>query len=254
MWMVLNFQRLYSLLALAVYRYVAVYYIHLFRKIKLFGILMIIGSSWVVSLIFSLVLKFSLSTTYSKWYCTDGFNYEINMTIIYYVLRTLLGTVLPSLIIFFLYKKILFKMIKTSIETTSPQMLALNSHNNVRQVLEIFTLHPQQELNMIDIEALRRAPFFSVNRIHRLFNRLSRRIAQTRTANINRNNSRNNRAKRHYYFAKQIFLINMIVILASVFSVLVSLNLVLISYSDDFFLYSSLRDLRYALRIIFLTI
>jgi hypothetical protein len=213
---------------------------------------MMIGSSWVVSLIFSLVLKFSLSTTYSKWYCTDGFNEEIEMTIIYYVLRTLLGTVLPSFIIFFLYKKILFK-VKMSMDMARLPNPALQNPNNVEDVLKIFSIYPPDDADCIDIETLR-TPAYPANRIRMFLNRLTQRITETHQANINRNNSTNHRAKRHFNFARQIFLINMIVILASLFSVLVSLNLVLISYSEDFFLYTPLRDARYVLRIIFLLI
>jgi hypothetical protein len=250
-WIMLNFLRMYSLLALAIYRYIAVHHIQLFRKIKLFWILMMIGSSWIVSMVLSLLLKFSLSTTYSKWYCTDGFNEDINMTIVYYVLRTLLGTVLPSFTILYLYKKILFK-VKVTADSTRLAKPALQN-NNLAQVLEIFTIRPQREGNILDIETYRRMSV-QTNRVHKFIHHLSKCIPKTTPKSVNRSISTLNRTKRHSYFARQILLVNLIVIFASVFSDLVSLNLVLISYSSEFCLYTKLLDMRYILRIIFLLI
>jgi hypothetical protein len=258
MWMMLNFLRLYALLALAVYRFIAVHHIHLFRKIKLFGILMMIGSSWIVSMILSLLLKFSLSTTYSKWYCTDGFNEDIKITIIYYVLRTLLGTILPSCIIIVFYKKILNK-VRSSIGSTLnvPRSQIQQQNNNVEQVLNIFTVQPQNSNVLLDLE-IYRTPF-SANQFFKFACMF--RVPETHSMSIttntvapNTNQALKNKMTKHNNFAKQILLINIIVISASVFSVMVSLNLVLISYTEYFHLDDALLYLRYILRIIFLFI
>jgi hypothetical protein len=227
-WMMLNFLRLYSLLALAVYRYIAVHHIQLFRKIKLLGILMMIGSSWAASLVLSLVLKFSLSTTYSKWYCTDGFNENINMTIVYYALRTLLATVMPSCIIIALYKKILTKVRVSMNSTLSDKRLTKINVNTNRRLLRSIALKVAH--NKINFQEPTQNGTLENDRTVESIRKVS--ATALTSARVNLSGSRPERNKN---FARQILLMNVIVIIASVFSVMVSLNLVLISYSDEFF-------------------
>ena len=62
------------------------------------------GLVWCVSILIPTLLKLILNTTYSIYYCTDGYSKSsITISIVYYVLNTVLGNFVPTAIIFGLY-------------------------------------------------------------------------------------------------------------------------------------------------------
>jgi hypothetical protein len=129
-----------------------------------------------------------------------------------------------------------------------PHAQAPQRNNNVEHTLNVFTVQHRDSNASLDLDIIR-SPFSTNNRTINFI--CMRRTA--RTSPLSTITMTHTRAKisltRHNKFAKQILLINIIVILASVFSILVSLNLVLISYTELFYLYASLLSLRYILRL-----
>lgn len=98
-----------SVLLLAVYRYVACFQPNLYKRInsRLLYIYGLIVGSWVISFLLPLVWKFSLGTTYSIYFCTDGFNPDsLAYSIIYYVINLMLSSAIPFVVIVVLYVKI----------------------------------------------------------------------------------------------------------------------------------------------------
>lgn len=118
LWSLLKYCRVFSLLLLAVYRYIACMNVQLYKRInsRLRNLYAQIIGCWLISLLIPLIFKFSLGTTYSPYYCLDGYApNRLDMTIIYYVFNTILSSFLPTIVIIILYIKI-FKKLK--VQTT----------------------------------------------------------------------------------------------------------------------------------------
>jgi hypothetical protein len=86
-WAVLKFMRILSIFQLTIYRYLAMARLSFYKRLnqsvlRLFGIM---AFSWILSLVVTLLLKFSLQTKYSIWYCIDGGSISLTISIIYYV-------------------------------------------------------------------------------------------------------------------------------------------------------------------------
>ena len=240
-WMIFSFARLYSVLALAIYRYAAVYCIHLFKRINKSTkkVILMVSVPWLVSCLFSAILKFSLGTSYSKWYCTDGFSEDMNNFIFYYILKLFLTSILPSIAIFVLYRKILTKMKQLSEKFRQNKTGKRNS--------EIFILQENLIIPRSSSLHSRRRPnssmsiwfkyLFFTNRVH-----------------VEQNSYGMSSTKKQKNLAKQIFLLNIFSIFNSLFSLVVSIQLILISHPRFFYIYYTLRDMRYSFRMSFLVI
>jgi hypothetical protein len=100
LWMNLKLMRMYSIILLAIYRYIGVYKNSLFKEInkKSKYIYFLIALTWLISIILTLILKFSLQTTYSIWFCTNGNSQSILNSFLYFSLIVTLGNVLPTFI------------------------------------------------------------------------------------------------------------------------------------------------------------
>jgi hypothetical protein len=110
-WPFASYIRTYSVLLIAVYRYIAVFKIHLFKKINASKMLLIgpIVIVWTLSIGFPFLLKYSLQTSSSSTFCLDGYSPIFANTVIYFVLTNLAGTVVPSVAIITIYIMIIRK-------------------------------------------------------------------------------------------------------------------------------------------------
>lgn len=137
-WMILKYIKVYSLLVLAVYRYLAVFHIGWYKKLneRLVYLLALIGVSWLLCVIMSVVLKYAFGTTYSIYFCTDGYSDELMNSILYYVVNSLVSSVLPLAANFIIYVKI-YVRIRDQIEHTQ------NDHNSktLRFAKQFFVLN-----------------------------------------------------------------------------------------------------------------
>jgi hypothetical protein len=87
LWAVLKFMRIFSILQLTIYRYLAIFKIASYKslnqsKLWTYGLF---AFSWTLSIVITLALKFSLQTNYSLWYCIDGNSEILIHSVIYYV-------------------------------------------------------------------------------------------------------------------------------------------------------------------------
>ena len=126
-WSLIKYGRVFSLLLLAIYRYIGCFYVQLFKKInsKLIYIYGLISISWIVSIIIPTIFKFALNTTHSIYFCTEGYAPDrINDSIIYYVVNTFLSSVVPTAFIIILYIKIYSKL-----KSQSQKSKVLIEHN-----------------------------------------------------------------------------------------------------------------------------
>jgi hypothetical protein len=117
--------RSYSILLIAIYRYLAVFKLNLFKKINssLWYLTAPLLVAWTLSIVFPLLLKYSLQTTYSSIFCFDGYSPHYLITIVYFVLNNLLNVSLPSLAILIIYWRILSKLkhLKKNLNSSTKQ-------------------------------------------------------------------------------------------------------------------------------------
>ena len=119
-WSCLKYSRVLSLLFLAIYRYIACFKPRLYKRFnsKLIYIWASIFICWFVSIIIPNIFKFALNTTYSVYFCTDGFvPFQMNLSIVYYAVNTTLSSIVPFFVIIGLYVKI-YKKLKDQADKT----------------------------------------------------------------------------------------------------------------------------------------
>lgn len=135
-WSCLKYSRVLSLLFLAIYRYIACFKIRLYKRFnsKLIYIWASVAICWLVSIIIPNIFKFALNTTYSLYFCTDGFApNQMNSSIVYYVVNTTLSSIVPFFVIIGLYVKI-YKKLKDQADKT---------HTNVDKTSKLARLSRQ---------------------------------------------------------------------------------------------------------------
>lgn len=127
-WSFLKYARVLSLLLIAIYRYIGCFYTRSYKNLnsKLSYLLGSIALCWLSSIIPPIIFKFALSTSYSIYFCTDGFSLgRMNYSIAYYVVNTTLSMILPTIAIFVIYVRIYYKLkdqaskTNTNVDTSS---------------------------------------------------------------------------------------------------------------------------------------
>lgn len=121
-WACTKYARVYALLLLAAYRYTACVNLRLYKRInsRLVYIIGLILACWLISIVIPNVFKFSIGTTYSAYYCTDGYVPEnLNLSIAYYACNSVLSSMIPTVFIFVLYVLIYLKLKEQTSKTSS---------------------------------------------------------------------------------------------------------------------------------------
>ena len=97
--------RMYSVLLIAVHRYLAVFKLDLFKKINQSNVALFscILASWIVSIGLTFTGKYAFSTTYSITYCLDGFSSIWLKCLLYALFYIVLAMVLPAIAIAAIY-------------------------------------------------------------------------------------------------------------------------------------------------------
>lgn len=111
-WALSKFARCFSILVLAVYRVIAVYRVHLFKRIADSKVISFITMSlvWIVSAVIFIVSKFVAGTVPGLIYCYDGYSPSMEVSIIYYVITSVLGYLMPVSLIIVAYVFIQIKL------------------------------------------------------------------------------------------------------------------------------------------------
>jgi hypothetical protein len=109
-WSMLKYLRSYSILLIALYRFLAVFYLTLFKKLNssLIWLILPLLVLWLFSAIIFVSTKFGFQTTYGSLYCIDGFTTYLPNAIGYLTVTTIISLILPFLcitIIYYLIKK-----------------------------------------------------------------------------------------------------------------------------------------------------
>ena len=129
-WSCLKYARVYSLLLLAIYRFIGCFYVRLYKKINS-RLVFIIGSillCWFVSIGIPTIFKFALSTSYSLYFCVDGFApRRLDDSVNYYIINTCLSAALSTFVILALYVMIYRKLRRQSKTTNDRRRSEKNS-------------------------------------------------------------------------------------------------------------------------------
>ena len=112
LWAVIRYARLFAMLAVAIYRWIAVYKVNLYKKITIsYSILLAqVAFTWIISIILFIATKFAFNTTYGQLYCFDGFSDYTIDSIRYYVVTSVLGTLIPTVLVILIYILISHKL------------------------------------------------------------------------------------------------------------------------------------------------
>lgn len=104
--------RTYSILLIAIQRYLAVFKISLFKKLNssLFYLIAPLIFIWLFSLLMPIITKYSFNTKASAIFCLDGYSLVFSDTISYIVVNYTLMVIIPSIITLVIYYLIIRKL------------------------------------------------------------------------------------------------------------------------------------------------
>lgn len=111
-WIFSSYVRMYSIFLIAIYRYLAVFRIDIFKKLNN-SIVLLVGPIfivWLLSIMFPIFFKFVLQTSPSRVFCLDGSTPIFTKTILYFIFNYNLIILLPSIIIVGIYIKIMIRI------------------------------------------------------------------------------------------------------------------------------------------------
>ena len=115
-WVIIKYSRAYSILVLGVFRFIAVFYINLYKKLAQSVWFMAFGClvPWLLAALVFLIAKFSAHTTYAPILCSDGYTTILRDSILYYLLTTSLGYLLPIIFVILLFIAVNQRLVQVS--------------------------------------------------------------------------------------------------------------------------------------------
>ena len=111
-WIFSNYIRMFSILLIALYRYLAVFYITWYKKINDSLVLLIspLVLIWVISIGFPIAAKFMFQTGVSPSMCLDGYSLSPGLTLGYFFFNYTIMTFVPAILIIVIYVRITLKL------------------------------------------------------------------------------------------------------------------------------------------------
>jgi hypothetical protein len=241
-WMNLKLMRALSLLLLAAYRYIAVYHMSAYRRLNgsLPLLVALVPLSWLGSVCASLTLKYAFQTSYSPFFCTDGYSQLFALAISYYAVSVLIDNVMPTLIVFFIYRRIQskFHRLTSELKNADASNPARKSEHEI-SAIKRFNISAELKLKLS------------------LFNKTNHLGSKVATINnlplgVNDPNSKTSSSGRNQFkFAKQMAIINFLMIMSSLFLLVTNFQVILASYPQYASLDRSLSLLRPLIRMFF---
>ncbi|RNA07964.1 hypothetical protein BpHYR1_002184 [Brachionus plicatilis] len=203
MWSVLRYLKAFSILLLAMYRYIAVKNINLYKKMNS-GLTFIYSSMLfclIVSIILTFIIKYSLNTTYSVYFCSPGYSDNIRDMIVCFVLNVIISNIIPTIINLVAYLKIIAKLKLTKESIARACNLETNSKS--QNFIRSSKVTPND------------SSLFATS------------ASATSVINGNNNKAKKELNIKQSRFAKQFILMNFFIVMSNLFSVLVDFFIVL---------------------------
>lgn len=111
-----NYIRPYSILLIAMYRYIAVFHLTFYQRINRSRLLLCIPILfvWVISLLFPICINRLLNTTSTSMLCINGNSESTLISILFFVVSFTIMMILPSIVTIFIYVQIMreLKMVR----------------------------------------------------------------------------------------------------------------------------------------------
>ena len=181
-WIFSSYIRSYSLLLLAVYRYLATFKLATFKRLNKskLNLTALICLCWLLAFGFPLIAKYSLGTTNSYTFCLDGYSPDAHKTIIYYVYVYTTVILVPVPFVIAIYFKINRKLNSLAVGTRQQQQVVAeaNKKKTSRRSLESQQLD-DFELDENDLNMSWRSETSHENMISRV--KLNKKIDKQRT-------------------------------------------------------------------------
>jgi hypothetical protein len=144
-WPFSHFIRMYSILLIAAYRFLAVFKMNIYKKVNdsIISLIIPIGLVWIISLGIPISLKKIFGTISSRIFCSDG-NSDSQMTIIFYVcFHYLFVMIIPSVCIITIYILIILKLKKLHKKVNKRGQMTID----VEQSISIYRTNMQRVRN-----------------------------------------------------------------------------------------------------------
>lgn len=144
-WPIFKFVRFYSVLLVSIHRFIAVFYLSLFKTINSSrrNIIICISSVWLLSFSLFFITKFFFDTTYGVNNCHDGYSEELLDSLSYYFITMLFGTAVPTVLVVVLYVLIYKKLTKIYQKlSTNDEMKSRSNLFNKRDSLSTNNVKP----------------------------------------------------------------------------------------------------------------
>jgi hypothetical protein len=137
LWSFLKTQRAYSIALIALYRLIAVYKLSLYKYLNKHLVWPLIFL-YLLVIMFVLALKFAFKTTYGSLYCFDGYSKSYFNRLLYFIIKALIGLILPTLFTLFAYFFIR-KKLKQSKERLSSNYLIKMEEQQIEIESDVLT-------------------------------------------------------------------------------------------------------------------
>ena len=116
------YTRMYSILLIALHRYLAVFNSNLFKRINKSNVFLFlpVASIWLLSLSLSFIFKYSFSTTYSTTFCLHGFSTIFINSLLNAIFYILFSMIFPAIAIVTLYIVIFMRLKQVGRKVSQP--------------------------------------------------------------------------------------------------------------------------------------
>ena len=247
LWLSLKYLRMYSLLLLAFYRYIAVFHITFHRTFTKNLCRMILGIVfvWIFSISISLIIKYAFKTKYSIFYCFEGNSDDMNIVIGFLVVNNLTAIIIPMLLIIYVYIRIMLKVR----ELTSKLSKQVYYKNDSKGNFNVLQLVKTIKLNKVRSQSSKITQQDTMNTL----NNSTRTISTNTNTNSSNGGSRAQiKRNKQTNMALQLILINGSMILGSIFLIVIDVTLNLATSNNNFYILTQSQFSRPIFRFIFL--
>jgi len=131
-WSFATYIRMYSILLISLYRYLAVFHLNWYKKLNESFIRLSIPIivTWTISIASPLISKYIFNTTHGYTLCLDGYSTSIPNTIGYCIYNYSMMIIIPSFFVFIIYIAIIRKLKKLNNKIGNENTNTMDTHSN----------------------------------------------------------------------------------------------------------------------------
>lgn len=137
LWTMLKNLRTYSIALIALYRFIGVFKTHLYKEINksIFRVLLLLFLLYVWLIIVLVATKYGFGTTYGSLYCFDGYSPNVQNSLNYFIVQSVVGFLLPTL-----YSLLAYVLIKRKLNDSAAKTKIDGQINPSKYNIELATI------------------------------------------------------------------------------------------------------------------